>query len=166
MFSWNHVLLLSIILLIKECATQERCLEGFFHYDNACYFFSSHLSADWLEAGSFCKRFPGGDLVTIETQSENNFIKQQLLLKHGQKFYWTGGTDEFFEGHWVWISTMQKISYTDWFHGNPSDSGSGEDCMEIMVGLSDQDTTWNDVDCSKKANFIFEVPLLDGSLIG
>ena len=72
--------------------------------------------------------------------------------------YWIGGTDEFFEGHWLWISTMQKLSYTDWFPGNPSDSDSGEDCMEIIVGHNDQTTRWNDDNCSKKANFICKVP--------
>nr|XP_022301764.1 perlucin-like [Crassostrea virginica] len=164
MVLWSYVLSLSVVLLnIKECASQEQCPEGFFQHDNSCYFFSSHLLADWIEAGSFCKRFQGGDLVAIETQSENNFIYQQLLLMHDKNDYWIGGTDEFMEGHWLWIPTMQKLSFTDWSPGNPSDSGSNEDCMEIIVGHSAPTTKWNDDNCSNKANFICEVPLLDGS---
>ena len=72
--------------------------------------------------------------------------------------YWIGGTDEFMEGHWLWIPTMQKLSFTDWSPGNPSDSDSNEDCMEIIVGHSAPTTKWNDDNCSKKANFICEVP--------
>jgi hypothetical protein len=36
---------------------------------------------------SFCRRFQGGDLVTIETQSENNFIYQELLMMHENSKY-------------------------------------------------------------------------------
>ncbi|XP_022302844.1 perlucin-like [Crassostrea virginica] len=163
----NYILSLSVVLLhIEECTSQEQCPEGFFQHDNSCYFFSSHLLADWIEAGTFCKRFQGGDLVAIESQSENNFIYQQLLLMHDHYDYWIGGTDEFVEGHWVWISTMQKLSFTDWSPGGPSDSGSNEDCMEIIVGHGAPATWWNDDVCSKKANFICEVPLMEGTVIG
>ncbi|XP_056001032.1 perlucin-like isoform X2 [Ostrea edulis] len=154
-----------ITLLIKVCAAQEFCPEGFFQYGASCYFFASHIAADWIEAGSFCRRFQGGDLVAIETQSENNFIYQELLMMHENKDFWIGGTDEFVEGHWTWIPTMEKVSFTDWSPGNPSDSASNEDCMEIIVGHTAPTTHWNDDDCSKKANFICEVPLLEGSPI-
>ncbi|XP_062577653.1 perlucin-like isoform X2 [Saccostrea cucullata] len=151
-----------LIVLIKVCVTQDFCPEGFFQYGPSCYFFSSHLAADWIEAGSFCKRFQGGDLVAIETQSENNFIYQELLMMHENKDFWIGGTDEFVEGHWIWIPTMEKVGFTDWSPGNPSDSSSNEDCMEIIVGHTAQSTHWNDDDCSKKANFICEVPIGEG----
>ena len=79
--------------------------------------------------------------------------------------YWIGGTDEFMEGHWLWIPTMQKLSFTDWSPGNPSDSGSNEDCMEIIVGHSAPLTKWNDDNCSNKANFICEVPYVNSWIV-
>ncbi|XP_065939193.1 perlucin [Magallana gigas] len=157
------------ILLLKVNTAQEVCPEGFMKHGESCYFFSSHLAADWIEAGSFCKRFNGGDLVAIQTQSENEFIYQHLLSipQHRDNDFWIGGTDEFVEGHWVWISTMQRLGFTDWYPGNPSDSGSNEDCLEIMVGLSASPRHyWNDEDCSKKANFICEVPMSEGLIVG
>lgn len=61
---------------------------------------------------------------------------------------------------------MQRLGFTDWYPGNPSDSGSNEDCLEIMVGLSASPRHyWNDEDCSKKANFICEVPYVHSNTI-
>lgn len=76
-----------------------------------------------------------------------------LILKYLSESFWMGGTDEFVEGHWIWISTMDKMTFTDWGQGYHDGHGSHEDCLQIQAG-----GRWKDAVCSVRSNFICEVP--------
>nr|XP_011416001.2 galactose-specific lectin nattectin-like [Crassostrea gigas] len=150
---------LSLLCIILSAVTtvEGTCPEGFFPHGDSCYFFSSSMEADWIEAGFFCNRFNGGDLVAVESHSENEFLYQILHFMRSDKSFWMGGTDEFVEGHWIWISTMDKMTFTDWGQGYHDGHGSHEDCLQIQAG-----GRWKDAVCSVRSNFICEVPALGG----
>lgn len=76
-----------------------------------------------------------------------------LILKYFSESFWMGGTDEFVEGHWIWISTMDKMTFTDWGQGYHDGHDSHEDCLQIQAG-----GRWKDAVCSVRSNFICEVP--------
>lgn len=59
------------------------------------------------------------------------------------------------EGNWVWMKSRQPITFTDWGHNEPTNSGHHEDCLHLYTTL---DFHWNDAQCSLKAYFICERP--------
>nr|XP_022301766.1 galactose-specific lectin nattectin-like [Crassostrea virginica]XP_022302842.1 galactose-specific lectin nattectin-like [Crassostrea virginica] len=156
-------LALWIVLLSQVEDSEELCPEGFFHHGSSCYFFSANFESDWIEAGFFCNRFNGGDLVSIETQSENSYIYSILNLMHSDRAFWIGGTDGFVEGHWVWISTMQAMTVTDWGESLNHTNDSSNDCLQIQAVSNDHTPYWQPAHCSDKTNFICEIPIPDGS---
>ena len=61
----------------------------------------------WEEAQLNAKKL-GGHLVTINDESENNWIVSNIGIG-----YWIGITDKFKEGRWEWISG-EEVEYTNW----------------------------------------------------
>ena len=57
----------------------------------------------------------------------------------GRSFWWTSGSDSGHEGHWVWLSTGENFTYTNWHGGNMN--GAGYDIMQLSKGL---DYKWID----------------------
>ncbi|KAL4218164.1 hypothetical protein ACF0H5_022900 [Mactra antiquata] len=60
--------------------------------------------------------------------------------------WWIGLADDDVEGTYVWYGTNDKPTFTDWSPGNPSDSGSNEDCGEFDKN-GGNGLQWNDVNC-------------------
>ena len=92
-------------------------------------------SGDWesMRAEALSK---GGDLVAINTLSEQNFLAQHF----GSASYWIGYTDAAIEGTWVW-SNGDPSGYTNWAPGEPNESPPSEDFAILDVEESSQ---WND----------------------
>ena len=66
---------------------------------------------------------------------------------------WIGANDMHREGTMVWVSDTTNVSkgFSNWFPGEPNNSGRSEHCVHIW---SVQGYKWNDADCSKKIGFI------------
>ncbi|XP_057371750.1 C-type lectin domain family 4 member F-like [Daphnia carinata] len=96
---------------------------------NSCYCFSK-LQKNWTSAQEFCRK---NDmyLLSLETQNEtdfiNNYIKNSGLPKD---FYWTSGSDEAIEGQWVWTSTLENVTVTNWRNNQP-DGGKKENWVSL-----------------------------------
>lgn len=91
----------------------------------------------------------GAHLVTINDQAETEWL---VATFGGTEQYWIGYNDRGKEGTWVWAGGGQS-SYTSWANGEPSNSGSGEDCAMTnwtAPGL------WNDGTCSDLRSAIIE----------
>ena len=58
------------------------CPEGFVEHKRRCYgFFVKHYArTTWVDAQKKCRSFNGGDLVSILTKGENDFIAQKVLI--------------------------------------------------------------------------------------
>ena len=92
----------------------------------------------WDEAQEYCESI-GGNLAVITSNAENEFIKK--LISNGSKNgYWIGATDELSEGTWKWV-TGEVFSFTDWYTGNPNNTGGREHYLELR---KDYGNKWND----------------------
>lgn len=95
----------------------------------------------------------GANLVSIQSQAENDCIMQSLNAMGQSGVIWIGFSDEVTEGSFVWYD-QSTIVYTNWAPGEPNQSGD-EDCTQIYA-----DGTWNDLPCgSANAQSIIEVNL-------
>ena len=119
---------------------------------------------DWQTAKSVCAA-KGGHLVTIESSSENNALKNALSAISKTKF-WMGLTDVNLENQWAWING-EKLSYVNWGTGEPNN----DSCIEDYASFSLPNGKWNDLPGYALTGFICEydpiaiqytVPALNG----
>jgi len=106
---------------------------------------------NWENARRECLGY-GGDLVSIASQSEMNFVynkSSKVWIPH----YWIGLNDQRNESQFVWSDgTPYNASvYSNWYPKEPNNQG-GEDCVE-MYG-----TSWNDLNCKTEYGYICERP--------
>ncbi|MBY0307654.1 MAG: C-type lectin domain-containing protein [Phycisphaerales bacterium] len=82
----------------------------------------------------------GAQLVTIESQEENDFIRDQVLTFDGAaRSAWIGLSDSAVEGQFRWMNGS-TASYRNWSPGEPNESNGGEDCVEMY-----STGRWNDL---------------------
>ena len=98
----------------------------------------------YVEAEHYCLHHHASHLVTIENTKENEFLRDYAGRLKGVD-YWIGLSDELIEGDWKWESTTYTAVFTDWYPGQPNDSGSGEDCAHLYA--TDY-YHWNDAPCN------------------
>ena len=63
----------------------------------------------------------------------------------GSKWFWTGLTDLFSEGTFVWMPSGKEATYFNWSHNEPNNANGIEHFVNIHVNR-----TWND--CSILCN--------------
>ena len=109
-------------------------------------------------------------LVSIETEDEGNLIQKEITkkssyLKYATKFiiniaywswhifsgfvghfwWWTSGSDEEFEGDWLWTATGEPFNYDNWTLGiTPNNFGGVEHYLQVYAGWSPWGYNWND----------------------
>ena len=105
---------------------------------NGHHYLLFDMSVSWPEAKEYCEDI-GGHLATVTSADEDSII-QTLISKGGKSGYWLGATDVEAEGTWKWI-TGEGFGYTNWYDGNPNNSGSREHYLEIR---KDYGNKWND----------------------
>nr|KAG5693443.1 hypothetical protein BaRGS_022330 [Batillaria attramentaria] len=109
----------------------------------------------------------GGTDLTHEADWDWKWIGSKRVIStrgHGSRL---GGTDLTHEADcdwdWKWIGSKRVIStrghgsdFSDWSHGEPSNSGGGddEDCLTIMYSHSFQ---WDDRQCGDVFRFVCEI---------
>jgi hypothetical protein len=112
-------------------------------FDNNYYIYCVTDGITWQDARSSCQDFGPFDLVTINSQSENNFL-QSILSSEA----WIGINDlatALTTQVYVWSSGQFPV-YTNWNPGEPNNPGI-EDCGEIYtIG------TWNNLICNSDLN--------------
>lgn len=88
----------------------------------------------WKEADQNARMISGGNLTSIHSQEENDFLYSTFSqLVTGA---WIGLTDEITEGVYVWTDSNQLV-YSNWGPGDPSNSPTsptGEDY--VSMGLN------------------------------
>ena len=99
-----------------------------------------------------------GELVKIETDKENEFIKNEYLNTKGR--YWIGLSDIDNEGEWKWTDGTGLTGYKKWKSGQPNNQGrDGQDCVAILQGNYSSvhyNAEWNDIKCPRKLRYICE----------
>jgi len=102
--------------------------------------------SNWYDAQARAESL-GGDLVTISSKEENDFI-YGLWGEFGTAsvtatYLWTGLNDEAQEGSFVWVSG-EAVTYTNFMNGEPNDAGGREDHVYMWYRGGDTAGTWND----------------------
>lgn len=92
----------------------------------------------WQDARRTCQRIRGGDLVSIYSATENDFIG-----RHISGPCWIGLNDLRTEGNFQW-SDGSSFVYQNYSNNEPNDFHGQEDCVEIRSWLAG---SWNDLNC-------------------
>ncbi|VDI62869.1 Hypothetical predicted protein [Mytilus galloprovincialis] len=100
----------------------------------------------------------GSMLAEVTSGSEMTFLRTNAE-NYGRTF-WLGGSDRASEGVWVWTTSGQGFTVTDWHTRTthePNNQDGNENCLTIHKEL---DFEWNDDKCSNVYRFICEKPLV------
>ena len=57
------------------------CPPGWMHWNNTCYYFANNFESSrvaWQDARQACQRIRGGDLASIHSAAENDFITRHV----------------------------------------------------------------------------------------
>ncbi len=109
-------------------------------------------TARTVAAGRTSCQTYGYDLVAINDATENSYVNATAYSYYAGK-WWTGYTDAVSEGTWLWPDGTTG-SYTNWHTGEPNNSGSNEDCVQL--GRFYPAYTWNDEPCTSSFYYICE----------
>ena len=104
----------------------------------------------WSEADAECKKW-GGNLLTIKSQVENEYFKNEMRRRGLGGAVWIGLSDQKEEGNFIWTSDEEGFYY-NWDQGEPN-GGRVENYVEFFVG---RDGKWNDSDAKRKRPFVCE----------
>lgn len=99
------------------------------------------LSMTWKEAKAYCESL-GGHLATITSLEEQNFITS-IYGTTTKTQLWLGGTDEFQEGNWQWI-TGEDFVYQNWHSSNQDNFRGNEHYLTIFTENTPHPSLWND----------------------
>lgn len=95
------------------------------------------MSMTWTEARKFCRALKG-DLVSITTLEEQEFVKQ-LAAKSSKDYSWLGGERSSQEDRWWW-SSGEGLKFTNWDDNQPDGADNGE----YFMRMANRDITYSD----------------------
>ena len=84
---------LSRFVCERPLAAPPRCGEGWEHHLGSCYKKYHHEKMEWQAARAKCREDAGADMIIINTEDENNYVKQ---------FATDNGID-------IWIGIYEKV---------------------------------------------------------
>uniref|UniRef100_A0A2C9KE90 Macrophage mannose receptor 1-like n=1 Tax=Biomphalaria glabrata TaxID=6526 RepID=A0A2C9KE90_BIOGL len=138
------------------------------YFNGSCYYLSSHDPMTWYQARQKCLS-SGGDLVSILSEDENNFLITWLSRTGGSQV-WIG-FNQLDQEEYVWSDGM-PTNFVAWGRGEPNDGYGAERCVD----LSGSNGYWIDDNCNtnfgyicKKSNnsnaaiVVTPTPLIDGN---
>ncbi|XP_028128020.1 perlucin-like protein [Diabrotica virgifera virgifera] len=118
------ILFLCLIIWKENAVEANKNLPGnLITYGDSQYYIDDKFNHCWWEAWRHCKSL-NMDLVSIETQAENNFLYQKLKERYGngpEYSFWTAGAKE--GNGWVWKNTNGFVNYFNWAPGQPDNAG-------------------------------------------
>ncbi|KAK8734902.1 hypothetical protein OTU49_005721, partial [Cherax quadricarinatus] len=144
------------------------CEEGWFNFDNYCYWASD--SYNWVSFSSAradCQS-KGGDLASIHSAEENDYIVSQVNSDYYYNTYWwIGMTDSGHEGTYQW-SDGTSVTYTNWdilsyysFRGESNCALLGDNFGDNLWSL-DLCDSYNSYVCKKPQESTPITPSQDG----
>ncbi|MCU0963102.1 MAG: S8 family serine peptidase, partial [Pirellulaceae bacterium] len=127
---------------------------------NGHYYVLTSGPKGWLDAQAEAVAL-GGNLVTVNDQLEQNYLKRVFFSGPNEFFtYWTGLNDINQEGVFEWVSG-EPVTYTNWnVPYEPNDFGPGEDGTQINWNPFLNNGAWNDLYLSWNLYGIIELTSL------
>uniref|UniRef100_A0A3B4W986 C-type lectin domain-containing protein n=1 Tax=Seriola lalandi dorsalis TaxID=1841481 RepID=A0A3B4W986_SERLL len=118
------------------------CPEGWTMFSTQCLLYISK-EMTWGEAERNCRSM-GANLASVHSTQDYHQIQWLILsATHQHKDKWIGGSDTEEENIWFW-SDGSPFHYTNWCHGEPSNSHGREGCLQMNFGGQ---KCWNDERC-------------------
>ena len=102
----------------NDCSSIPNSISGYIYlgeYNNSKYYCSDGSNFDWWAASSSATS-NGGHLAVINSQGENDFVKNAIVTSHA----WIGFTDVGSEGNFEWVNG-DAVNYIRWASGEPND---------------------------------------------
>ncbi|XP_029600394.1 uncharacterized protein LOC115183197 isoform X1 [Salmo trutta] len=127
---------------VEGVDSQSPCPAGWHQNEHRCFSFYP-VWATWATAELYCSQHRG-NLVSVHSPGQQMFV-QDLVRRHTYQPVWIGGYDAAQEGMWLW-SDGSAVDDVYWEEDEPSNSGQGENCMELHTGGGQG---WNDVSCGE-----------------
>jgi len=118
----------------------------FFEWNGSKYLVTGAGTWEQAQAQAFSL---GGNLVTINSQAEQDFLVSKF---GGSEQFWTGLTDKVTEGQFKWING-ETSTYTNWNTGQPDNAGN-EDYVGMNFGATGK---WNDYNNTTSLRGIVEI---------
>jgi len=132
--------------------TEGDCPEGWLMFKGKCYRHPKDNKLSWADAESYCQSWSAGaHLASVHSAGEQKFVQNNFPQN-----IWLGGSDINKEGRWIW-SDGTSWSFSDWIPGQPSNYGSGEDCLQGNAYNAEKnwrDLKWNDSPCRSEHLFL------------
>ena len=76
-------------------------------------------------------------------------------------WHWIGIHDRIEEDAWVYLSTNQTVSFTNWQSNQPDNHNDNEHCAMFGGCCNDEVMKlWNDLPCENKQKFVCEKKLI------
>uniref|UniRef100_A0A672LX32 C-type lectin domain-containing protein n=1 Tax=Sinocyclocheilus grahami TaxID=75366 RepID=A0A672LX32_SINGR len=125
-----------------------KCLPGWWPYGRYCYFtYNGKVGYSWPEARHICQEVNGGELASIHSRAEVEFVRNINYTKFADHVLIV-----VVDG-WGWTD-LTSLGFTNWAPGEPNeafhDGDVGkENCVEMY-----HDGTWNDNNCVQKRGFV------------
>ncbi|XP_028131894.1 perlucin [Diabrotica virgifera virgifera] len=112
-------------------------------FGNSVYYIVHTFEGYWLDAMLHCKSL-NMDLVSIESQQENNFLHQKMREYFGngpEYWFWSSGAK--LKNRWVWMSKGRPINYYNWYPNQPDNARNEENRLELRWNWAGG-LRWND----------------------
>ncbi|KAF5270478.1 hypothetical protein FQA39_LY08356 [Lamprigera yunnana] len=177
---------------ILESPVPSLCAQRTIHErtpDGKGYFFSWRdanlrgTEEDWLGARNYCRQ-RCMDSISLETNPENEWVKQKLVNEN-VKYIWTSGRLCDFKGcdradlqpiatnGWFWTAVFQKLPPTtqrdqnDWSetggvsrpqpdNREKQQGGAEENCLAVLNNFYKDGVNWHDIACHHRKPFVCE----------
>ncbi|XP_041476506.1 uncharacterized protein LOC121424795 [Lytechinus variegatus] len=126
--------------------------------DHSCYFFGTNTKS-WSDAQDYCQEL-GGDLVTVETEREFNFLVSYYRYRYSSRRFWIGLRYIPAEDVYRWETAISEYPWdgSHWDSGKPDGAASDQTCVEFSTAQS-----YNDEVCSASLYYICEKDTLPTS---
>ncbi|XP_071511497.1 alpha-N-acetylgalactosamine-specific lectin-like [Diadema antillarum] len=137
-----------ILVSFFYCVVAE-CPTYYTEFNSKCYrVFGAKKT--WSDASSYCRLDGGGNLVSIHSSSENDFVFDFWRTSTGGNdgYYWIGMNDIDNEAWYKW-SDGSSVVYQNFYMGEPNNNGN-EDCVHVYPSVKQ----WNDWKCSQELSFV------------
>ena len=145
------------VMAIRNAFEAEGCVELDACISECSMYFLNPQSMTGSNAQAFAEGL-GANLVSIQSQAENDCILNALNALGETGTIWIGLNDEDVEGTFVWYD-QSPVNYTNWAPGEPNNSGGNENCVQIYPTGSSPGM-WNDLNCgANNSKSIIEVNL-------
>ncbi|XP_016117429.1 macrophage mannose receptor 1-like isoform X2 [Sinocyclocheilus grahami] len=125
-----------------------KCLPGWWPYGRYCYFtYNGKVGYSWPEARHICQEVNGGELASIHSRAEVEFVRNINYTKY--RYIWIGLTRD----EWAWTD-LTSLGFTNWAPGEPNEAFHNGDVGKENCEEMYHDGTWNDNNCMQKRGFV------------